>query len=225
MKKLLSITLITLILSVSATTGLAKNDPPEISIEGLTLVEKDRRGEIYADSDIDWSVYSQIQLDRATVAFRKHWKRDQNRYDPFKVKDRDVEKIKSDLSDLFNEVFTGELSSAGGYTMTDAAGDNVMTIKPQIVDLDVYAPDTMRTGRSQSFTEQAGRMTLVLQVYDSVSGDLIAKASHRQDAPRYGYAQWTTSVSNKAEARRMLQKWATALRTRLDEAWGESTGN
>ena len=225
MKKLLSITLITLILSFTATTGMAKNDPPEISIEGLTLVEKDRRGEIYADSDIDWSIYSQIQLDRATVAFRKHWKRDQNRYDPFKVKDRDVEKIKSDLSDLFNEVFTEELSSAGGYTMTDAAGDSVMTIKPQIVDLDVYAPDTMRTGRSQSFTEQAGRMTLVLQVYDSVSGDLIAKASHRQDAPRYGYAQWTTSVSNKAEARRMLQKWATALRTRLDEAWGESTGN
>ena len=82
MKKLLSITLITLILSFTATTGMAKNDPPEISIEGLTLVEKDRRGEIYADSAIDWNVYSQIQLDRATVAFRKHWKRDQNRYDP-----------------------------------------------------------------------------------------------------------------------------------------------
>jgi hypothetical protein len=225
MKKLLNIILITLILSFSATVSMAKNDPPETSIEGLALVEKDRRGEIYADSDIDWSLYSQIQLERATVAFRKHWKRDQNRSDPFKVRDRDVEKIKSDLSDLFNEVFTEELSNGGGYTMTDIAGENVMSIKPQIVDLDIYAPDTMRTGRSQSFTEQAGRMTLILEVYDSVSGDLIAKASHRQDAPRYAFAQWTTSVSNRAEARRMLQKWATSLRTRLDEARGESTGN
>ncbi len=225
MKKFINITLIALILSITSAAATAKNDPPETSIEGLTLVEKDRRGEIYADSDIDWGIYSQIQLERATVAFRKHWKRDQNRPDPFKVKDRDVEKIKTDLSDLFHEVFTEELSSAGGYAMTDATGENVMIIKPQIVDLDVYAPDTMRTGRSQSFTEQAGRMTLVLEVYDSVSGDLIAKASHRQDAPRYGYAQWTTSVSNRAEARRMLQRWATSLRTRLDEARGESTGS
>ena len=53
-------------------------------------------------------------------------------------------------------------------------------------------------------------------------GDLIAKMSHRQDAPRYGWAQWTTSVSNKAEARRMLQRWAKALRTRLDEASGKA---
>lgn len=225
MKKFINITLITLILSVTAIAGMAKNNPPETSIEGLTLVEKDRRGEIYADSDIDWGIYSQIQLERATVAFRKRWKRDQNRYDPFKVKDRDVDAIKSGLSDLFDEVFTEELSSSGGYTMTDTSNENVMTIKPQIVDLDIYAPDTMRAGRSMSYTEQAGRMTLVLEIYDSVSGALIAKASHRQDAPRYGYAQWTTSVSNKAEARRMLQKWATALRTRLDEAQGESTEN
>ena len=225
MKKLLNITLIALFLSVTATAATAKSNPPETSIEGLTLVEQDRRGEIYADSDIDWGIYSQIQLERATVAFRKHWKRDQNRSDPFKVRERDVERIKTDLSDLFHEVFTEELSSAGGYTMADTTGENVMTIKPQIVDLDIYAPDTMRAGRNQSFTEQAGRMTLVLEVYDSVSGDLIAKASHRQDAPRYGFAQWTTSVSNRAEARRMLQRWATFLRTRLDEAWGESTEN
>jgi hypothetical protein len=30
--------------------------------------------------------------------------------------------------------------------------------------------------------------------------------------------QWTTSVSNNAEARRMLQNWAEGLRKRLDEA-------
>ena len=66
------------------------------------------------------SEYSQIQLQQAPVSFRKNWKRDQNRYDPFKVKDQDVEKIKSGLSDLFNDVFTEELSENGGYTMTDS---------------------------------------------------------------------------------------------------------
>jgi len=224
MNKIFNLILAFLLMLFTASSAIAKkNDPPEVSIEGLELVEKDSRGEIYTDPDADWAAYTQVQLERASVAFRKNWKRDQNRYDPFKVKDRDVEKIKTDLSELFNEVFTEELSSDNGYMMVDSTGENVMTIGPQIVDLDVYAPDTFnRAGRSMSYTEKAGRMTLMLEIRDSVSGDLIAKMSHRQDAPRYGWAQWTTSVSNKAEARRMLQRWAKALRTRLDEASGKA---
>jgi len=222
MKTSFNIVLASLLLALPATFALAKSDPPEISIEGLELVEKDRRGEIYADPEVDWSLFSQIQLDPATVSFRKNWQRDQNRYDPWKVKDQDVEQIKSGLSELFHDVFTEELSANGGYKMTDSTGEDVMLIKPRIVDLDIHAPDTMRAGVSRSFTEQAGRMTLMLEIYDSLSGDLIAKLSHRQDAPRYGYMQWTTSVSNIAEARRMLQRWATALRVRLDEARGEA---
>jgi len=210
--------LIPLLLAFSSSATLAKNDPPQTSIEGLELVDKDRSGEIYADSDIDWSEYSQIQLEHASVSFRKHWQRDQNRGDPFKVKDEDMERIKSDLADLFDEVFTEELSTKGGYTMSDASGDDVMTIIPHIVDLDVFAPDTQRAYRSQSYTREAGRMTLELEIHDSISGDLIAKLRHRQRAPDYGFMQWTTSVSNKAEARRMLQRWATSLRKRLDNA-------
>jgi hypothetical protein len=35
--------------------------------------------------------------------------------------------------------------------------------------------------------------------------------------------QWTTSVSNNADARRMLQRWATGLRERLDQARSTTT--
>lgn len=203
---------------------LAEQGLPEVSLEGLELVEKDRRGEIYADPGIDWSTYTEIKLDRATVAFRKNWQRDQNRAQPFKIRTEDMERIKSELSDMFNEVFTEELTTNGGYVMTGETGENVMRIVPHIVDLDVYAPDTMRTaGSTRSYTEQAGRMTLKLEIYDSLTGDLIATASHRQEAPRRGYMQWTNSVSNRAEARRMLQRWATGLRERLDEA--RASGN
>ena len=61
-------------------------------------------------------------------------------------------------------------------------------------------------------------MTLKLEIYDSVTGDLIATASDRRESPRRGYLQWTTSVTNNAEARRMLQRWAVSLVERLDEA-------
>ena len=206
--------------------AVAKDEPPEVSIEGLELVEKDRGGEIYADPDIDWSVYTQIMLDPATVAFRRNWQRDQNRHHSFKVRARDMEKIKTEMSELFDDVFTKELSETGGYTIADQSGDEVMRIKPAIVDLDVYAPDTRSSpGRTTQFTESAGKMTLKLEIYDSVTGDLIALLSDRREAPRRGYMQWTTSVSNRAEAQRMLQRWAKDLVKRLDEARGESKGD
>ncbi|MBT8053949.1 MAG: DUF3313 family protein [Xanthomonadales bacterium] len=200
----------------------AETDPPEISLDGLELMEKDRRGEIYASPDVEWSIYDQILLDPATVAFRKNWQRDQNRYHSLKVKASDMERIKSDMADLFNEVFVAELTAAGDYTLASESAENVMRIKPRIVDLDVYAPDTRSVGITQTYTESAGRMTLKLELYDAVTGDLLATASDRQEAPRRGYYQWTNSVSNRADARRMLQRWAKDLHQRLDEARSDS---
>jgi hypothetical protein len=226
MSMLLKSLLLSFIMASAIAPAMAKDDPPEVSIEGLELVDKNRRGEIYADPDIDWSLYTQTMLVPATVAFRRHWQRDQNRFQHFKIRARDMERIKTEMSELFDEVFTKELSENGGYTITDQAGDNVMRIKPAIVDLDVYAPDTLNSpGRSMQFTESAGRMTLKLEIFDSVTGDLIAVASDRREAPRRGYMQWTTSVTNRAEAQRMLQRWARDLVKRLDEARGASKGD
>lgn len=204
--------------------ALAQDSATEVSTEGMELVEKDRRGEIYADPGVDWSVYQRIRLDPATVAFRKNWQRDQNRGDPFKVRTKDMERIKSELSELFGEVFVEELTGNGGYTMADESADDVLRITPHIVDLDIYAPDTQRAGISHSFTESAGRMTLKLELYDSVTGDLIATARDRQEAPRRGYWQWTTSVTNRVEVKRMLERWAGELRERLDQARGAESG-
>jgi hypothetical protein len=132
MNRILCFSLITLTLLSAARVALAEEPgPPEVSLEGLELVEKDRRGELYADPDVDWNAYTAIQLDKATVAFRRNWQRDQNRYQPFKVKNSDMEKIKNNMSELFGEVFTEELTTKGGYTITQEAGDNVMRIEDQ----------------------------------------------------------------------------------------------
>lgn len=188
------------------------------AVDGLTLIEKDSMGEIYANPNVDWSVYTQIQLDDATIAFRRNWQRDQNSGDPFKVKNSDVENIKRKLSQQFRTIFTEELTQNGNYVLSDAAGDNVLLIKPAIVDLDIAAPDTMRPYPTRQYTESAGEMTLKLELYDSVTGDLLATGSDRKISPYRGYLQWTTSVSNLADSRRMLQQWAQSLRKRLDKA-------
>jgi len=219
MSRKVVITALAMVLILASAPAMTQDEEPAVGDGNLELVEKSRRSEVYADPGVDWSVYSRIRLDPATVAFRKNWQRDQNRTQPFKIKTDDMERIKSELSALFGEVFSEELTANGGYVMVDENGEDVLRIAPQIVDLDVYAPDSRSSpGMSRSYADSVGRMTLKLEMFDSVTGDLIATVSDSREAPRRGYMQWTNSVTNRAEAKRMLERWARDLREGLDEA-------
>ena len=196
-------------------------EPPEVSLDGLEQVEKTRHKEIYRAPGVDWSSYDAIIIDEATVAFRKNWQRDQNRRQPHKIRTEDMERIRTSLADVFDDVFSKELSENGGYAITDQAGESVMRLTPYIVDLDVYAPDARHSpGIQRSYTETAGRMTLKLNMNDSETGDLVAVFSDHREAPRHGYFQWANSVSNTKEFRLMLQRWARELREGLQAAQG-----
>jgi hypothetical protein len=214
----ITIAIIALLLSVAATSpAWAKKNLPAVNDEGMELVKDSDLATVYADPDADLSIYNSVMLMDATVAFKKNWKRDQNRGVPMKVKDRDMVKIQEEVAAVFREVMTKELVD-GGYTMAEAPGEDVLLVKPAIVDLDVYAPDIQSANRTMSYSESAGEMTLNIELFDSVTEDKIAKATDRKRDYRRGYMQWRTSVSNRADARRMMSSWAKALRSALDEA-------
>lgn len=190
---------------------------PEVSLDGLEQVEKTRRREVYAAPGADWSVFDSVIVEDVTVAFRKNWLRDQNRYQANRIKTSDMERIRADMARMFEDVFTSELTENGGYEIATEAGENVMRLSPQITELDVYAPDPRSApGIQRSYAETAGRMTLKLQIYDSQTGDLVAVFSENREAPRRGYLQWANTVSNNQEFRIMLKSWARELRESLD---------
>lgn len=213
-----SLVLISLVVCIAATSqAWAKKDLPALNDEGMELVKNSKLATVYADPGADLSIYNKIMLLDATVAFKKNWKRDQNRGLSMKVKDRDMVKIQEEVAKVFREVFTQELID-GGYEITEEAGEDVLLVKPAIVDLDVHAPDIQNASRSMSFSESAGEMTLNIELFDSITNDKIAKATDRKRDNRQGYVQWRTRVSNRADARRMMTGWAKALRAALDEA-------
>ena len=221
----LSLTVLTLMVSVMAISpAWAKKSLPAVNDEGMELVKDSDLATVYADPGADLGVYKRIWLEDATVAFKKNWKRDQNRGYALKVRDADMQKIMDDVASLFREVFTAELLD-GGYEMAEEPGDDVLIVKPAIVDLNVHAPDIQNANRSQSYSREAGEMTLNLELYDSVTGDKIAKATDRKRDYDRGYMQWRTSVSNRADAKRMMKPWAKALRSALDEAKSSNTSS
>ena len=214
----ISLAIIALVACISTTSPvLAKKNLPAINDEGMELVKDSELATVYADPGANLSIYKRIWLKDATVAFKKNWKRDQNRSYSFKVRDSDMEKIQNDVATVFREVFTQELLD-GGYVLAQETGEDVLIVVPAIVDLDVIAPDIQGSTRVNSYSESAGEMTLNLELIDSVTNDKIAKATDRKRDYRRGYAQWRTSVSNRADGRRMMKAWARALRSALDEA-------
>jgi hypothetical protein len=94
----------------------------------------------------------------------------------------------------------------------------VLVLRPAIINLDIAAPDVMAAGRQRSYTTEAGQMTLVLEGVDGTTGEILVRVVDRRRAMDTGRLQWTNSVTNQAEARRMLNRWASQIREGLDEA-------
>jgi hypothetical protein len=197
-----------------------KSELPEFTKDGLQLRPDSRLAIVYAEPGADLSGYERVMLLDAYVAFKKNWERDQrsSSAQPLRITSKDIERIRTDLAEAFRDVFSESLEK-GGFPVVENAADDVLLIRPAIIDLDVNAPDTMGAGRSQTYVDSAGEMTLYIEVYDSVTGDLIAKALDRKsDRHNSGFYTWANRATNQAAANRILQGWADILVTALTEA-------
>ena len=203
-----------------ATPVLAKKQElPDVTEEGLVRIPDSELAVVYADPDANLTPYTKVHILDTYVAFKKNWVREQNRSGGrIKVTNKDMEKMKVEMAEEFTTVFTEVLEENDGYPVVDHGGEDVLLVRPAIIDLNPIAPDTMRADSGYTFSESAGDATLYIEIYDSVTGDLLAKGLDKRYDRQAGYMQWQTSVSNKQAARRILKGWAQVLRDALDEA-------
>jgi len=188
----------------------------ERTFDNLVAVEGAAVNMAFIDPDADFSVFKRVAILEPLVAFRSNWQRDQNRSRSRNVSARDMERIKDDVATQFERVFAERLEAAG-YEVVEVGGDDVLVLRPAIIDLDITAPDTRSAGRSRNFTASTGAATLYMQLFDSVSGDIIGRAADRSVVRRGGgNISWSNSVTNTADARRMFGSWADTLIAFLD---------
>jgi hypothetical protein len=193
---------------------LALADSSTSPFPGLELVPAKNIGALYRRPDVDLTAYNKILIGEPAVQFSKNW--NPRNYGTFGLSAAQLTKIRVELAAMAKGVFTKTLSDGGFEIVTDA-GDGVLAITPNIVDVFINAPDVPTAGRSRTYTMDAGSATLALQVNDAVTGTLLAMAL---DSRRSGTSsmRWTTSVSNRAAAEQMLKNWAEQLKRELDAA-------
>ena len=214
------IALFSLVLVCYSLTGFAKKQElPEVNEDGLHLVKDSKMAIVYVEPGADLAVYKRVMLLTPEVAFKKNWERDLKSRSASKISRVNTKKIKKDLAEEFETMFAETLSS-GGYEMVEEAAEDVLLIRPSIINLDITAPEQHGTGRTNSYARSAGEMTLYIQLFDSETGDLIAKALDRGiDNPNeVGFYTWANASTNANAARRILKGWADILLNALDEA-------
>jgi len=208
------------ILAATVSPGLsAKDKLPEVSDDGLHLQKDTKAAAVYLKPGATLDQYEKIALLDCFVSFKKNWQRDYNRDEmglERRVSDDDVTAMKKRVADEFKVVFTNELDTKGGYAIVDHAAADVLVLRPAIINLVVDAPDTMSPGMDRTFVASAGQMTLYLELYDSVTSDIIARIIDPEADRGMGIAQMGNRVTNKAAADRIMKRWADTLRGHLD---------
>ena len=184
---------------------------------GLVRVKTSAVDAAYKRPDASLGGYSKLLLRPIDIQFAKNWDPGNSGSALYQMHEPDREKIKSELADVFVDVFKKEMEK-GGYPLVDTAGPDVLEMRAAIVNLYINAPDVSMDvpGRTKVYTADAGEMTLVMELHDSVTGQLLASAYDQRAGDGSGMWQWTNSVSNTAEARRIISSWATALRKAFD---------
>ena len=214
--------MLTLVLVFTATPLVFAADATVELFDNLVPVKDAKVGMAYIDPNADFSVFKRVMILEPFVAFRSNWQRDQNRGSRRnRVSIRDMERIKSDTANLLRDVFIEQLQADGGFEIVEEGGDDVLLIRPAVIDLDIAAPDTMTAGRNRTFTTSAGAATIYIELFDSVSGQIIGRAADRQTVRSLGGAvTWSNRVTNSSDARRMFRGWADTLRAFLDQHYG-----
>ncbi len=188
--------------------------------DGLYPVENSRADAAWARPDADISGYSKIMLQSVGVQFRPGAKsratRSSSGSDYYVVTPERKERLK----EIFAERFREELAKSKHFTLVGEPGPDVLLIKGGLIDVVSYVPPA-QAGRYEVFLDKIGEATLVLELIDSESDAIIARAVDRRAAEGVSDTfRRSNSATNAAEVRRLAGIWARMLREQLDQYAG-----
>jgi hypothetical protein len=193
----------------------------EITHDGLHRVDKSVMDAAWVKPDLDLRPYKKLLIANAGVAYRK--------LDPvsdFQARSETQfpvqEEGKKRFEEILKEEFTEELEKIERYEIVTKPGPDVLLLVGAVIDVLSRVPpnaDSAQFGRGGVYLTSVGEATLVVELRDSLSGEVLARAADRR-AAESPFAFEVNTVTAWSEVRRLAQSWATLLVKRLNEIEG-----
>ncbi len=185
----------------------------EMSADGLAKVNNARVSAAWIRPGIDLSSYDKIMLISAGIQYRSV--REVNRLNlsrasEFPLDQRQRELIEASVREVFNE----EMAKIQRFEIVGEAGPDTLALTGMFVDVTSFVPPT-NLGRVDYYLSQLGEATLILELSDSMSGQVLARATDRR-VIEPAFVTESSPVSNRFELRRELDRWADDIREGLE---------
>lgn len=194
----------------------------EVTFDGLTRLDGTVMDRAWARTDIDLSKYSKVMFDGVGIKY-KHVTGPysgkagttnirRSTQTEFPLDDAAKQKLEKEISGAFLE----ELRMSDQYEVVDAAGPDVLLVRGELMDVvSNIPPDTI--GRGDVWVRSVGEATLVLELRDSQSGAIFARAVDRRDLERPGSQMMRSDpATTRSEVRRLGRRWGRTLREGLE---------
>jgi len=189
--------------------AMSRDGLQKISVKGLDLA--------YARPGASLAAYKRVKLDPVEVQFDKSWEptRTGSR---IKLGPEEREKIRVSVAKLVEDEFTKVLQKDGAYQITSESAPDVLRVKASVLNVYINAPSDMSVGRSKTYVSSAGQMTLLAELSDAASGQMLARVADRREGNRMARMQRADRIENESAARDVAAAWAQILRKALDKA-------
>lgn len=207
-----------LLLGMAPLAGAADNP----TWDGLELRAAEGVDAVYVRPGVEFKAYDSVFLDTPIeVAFDKNWDPNEGvRSVSRQLKPDDIQRIRDQMAAAFETVLAEELDT-GGYALTPDIGEQTLHIRAALADVYINAPERPGQGRAVSYTVEPGRMTLVMELRDGPTGQLLARVIDTTSGRRSGAFLVTTPASNMAEFERAVRGWSQRLVAALDRLNGK----
>lgn len=194
----------------------------DTTYDGLVQVKRAGFRNVWVKPDVDVSIYSKILPGPAQFHYRDVPRRSAAQARSSSASEFAIEESsRALLEETMAEVFREEITQSEHFTLVEEPGRDVVRIWGGLHDIVSRVPPE-QTGRGSVYLREVGQATLVLQIEDSMSGEVLARVVDRR-AAEAAFPQRSSVVTSRAEVRRLARTWARLLRSGLDK-WYESSG-
>jgi len=210
----ITIALVSLLLASCATREprMEMGSDADVTFDGLHRVNDTRFQRVWAKPGIDLSLYKRILLLDSGIHYKRSKDPQRNR---FELSESEIEQLRSDL----HAAFQRGLQDNDAWEVVTERGPEVLSLRVALIDLVVSAPPRQDSARDRNFVQTAAEATLIVELHDSQSKEILARVAERRAATGDSLAgSLNTPATNRAAMQRVFRDWAGRLRLALNNA-------
>lgn len=207
--------------AVTAAGGAtADAGPSATSWDGLVRVPSKNLKLVYMLPGADFRAYTKVMIDTPEVDFVKGWRQKMNDSYDFNMgttSKADALQIAAAYRKGFDDILVKAFEK-GGYQIATAPGPDVLRVSTALFNLYIAAPETVTATNENSVrTSEAGSVSLLIEVRDSESGQVLGRALDAQVAGINDEYLPRSTVTNRADFGQIAEQWARTAVKGLDK--------